>query len=121
MRSWLLGLRPRLLVALLLTSTVTLAVAALGDSDDEVRLAAADAAIRLRATGATDAVAGWLNAPDVRLRRKACEVARALQHLSRIGAGIPFGFGHPAPAAATPVAYCDTACILPPLLTASKQ
>ena len=41
-------------------------LAALGDPDDEVRLAAADAAIRLRAAGATDAVAGWLNAPDVR-------------------------------------------------------
>ena len=35
-----------------------LAVAALGDPDDEVRLAAADAAIHLRAAGATDAVAG---------------------------------------------------------------
>jgi HEAT repeat protein len=55
-----------------------LAVAALGDPDDEVRLAAADAAIRLRAPGATDAVAAWLNAADVRVRRKACEVARAL-------------------------------------------
>jgi len=55
-----------------------LATAALGDADDDVRLAAADAAIRLRAAGAADAVAGWLNAPDVRLRRKACEVARAL-------------------------------------------
>ena len=33
-------------------------------ADDDVRLAAADAAIRLRAAGATDAVASWLNAPD---------------------------------------------------------
>ena len=55
-----------------------LAIAALSDPDDDVRLAAADAAIRLRASGATDAVTAWLNAPDVRLRRKACEVARAL-------------------------------------------
>ncbi len=55
-----------------------LAVVALSDPDDEVKLAAADAAIRLRALGATDAVAGWLNAPEVRMRRKACEVARAL-------------------------------------------
>jgi HEAT repeat protein len=55
-----------------------LALQALGDPDEEVRLAAADAAIRLRAAGATDAVATWLNAPDSRLRRKACEVARAL-------------------------------------------
>ncbi len=55
-----------------------LAIAALSDPDDEVKLAAADAAIRLRPPGATDAVAGWLNAPEVRMRRKACEVARAL-------------------------------------------
>src|SRR5581483_11171593 len=55
-----------------------LALQALDDSDVEVRLAAADAAIRLHATGATDVVTGWLNAPDARLRRKACEVARAL-------------------------------------------
>jgi HEAT repeat protein len=55
-----------------------LALRALVDPDAEVRLAAADAAIRLRAAGATDVVAGWLNAPDARLRRKACEVARAL-------------------------------------------
>jgi len=55
-----------------------LALQALGDTDDEVRLAAADAAIRLRVAGATDAVVGWLNAPDSRLRRKACDVARAL-------------------------------------------
>ena len=34
-----------------------LALAALGDPDDEVRLAAADAAVRLRAAGATEAVA----------------------------------------------------------------
>jgi HEAT repeat protein len=55
-----------------------LALAALADPDDEVRLAAADAAIRLRAAGATDEAATWLNAQDSRLRRKACEVARAL-------------------------------------------
>ncbi len=61
-----------------------LAVAALSDPDDEVRLAAADAAIRLRAAGATDAVAGWLNAPEVRIRRKACEVARALPSVRAI-------------------------------------
>ncbi len=55
-----------------------LAIRALEDPDTEVRLAAADAAVRLHAIGATDIVAGWLNAPDARLRRKACEVARAL-------------------------------------------
>jgi HEAT repeat protein len=55
-----------------------LALRALTDPDVEVRLAAADAVVRLRTPGATDVVAGWLNAPDARLRRKACEVARAL-------------------------------------------
>jgi HEAT repeat protein len=55
-----------------------LALRALADPDIEVRLAAADAAVRLRTPGATDVVAGWLNAPDARLRRKACEVARSL-------------------------------------------
>jgi HEAT repeat protein len=68
----------RELASLGTTRGAPLAVAALGDPDDEVRLAAADAAIRLRAPGATDAVTGWLNAPDVRIRRKACAVARAL-------------------------------------------
>src|SRR5215472_4729780 len=52
-----------------------LAVNALGDADDDVRLAAADSAMRLRAVGATDVVVGWLNAPDSRLRKKACDVA----------------------------------------------
>jgi HEAT repeat protein len=55
-----------------------LALEALGDPDDEVKLAAAEAAIRLRPAGATDAVVTWLNAGDARLRRKACELARAL-------------------------------------------
>ncbi|MGD0528060.1 MAG: HEAT repeat domain-containing protein [Polyangiaceae bacterium] len=55
-----------------------LALAALGDADDDVKLAAAEAAIRLRTAGATDTVVAWLNAPDARLRRKACEVARSL-------------------------------------------
>jgi cellulose synthase operon protein C len=62
-----------------------LALRALGDADDEVRLAAADAAIRLRAAGATDEAASWLNAQDPRLRRKACEVARALPSPRAIG------------------------------------
>jgi HEAT repeat protein len=57
---------------------VPLALAALTDEDDDVRLAAADAAIRLRARAATAEVIGWLNAPDARLRREACDVARAL-------------------------------------------
>jgi HEAT repeat protein len=55
-----------------------LAMMALGDPDDEVRLAGADAAVRFHAAGATEAVVSWLNAPDARLRREACAVARAL-------------------------------------------
>ncbi len=55
-----------------------LVLTALGDSDDDVRLAAADAAMRLRVGGATDALVSWFNAADPRLRRKACEVAKAL-------------------------------------------
>ena len=55
-----------------------LALGALTDPDDEVRLAAAGAAIRFRAAAATDVVVPWLNAGDPRLRREACEVARAL-------------------------------------------
>jgi HEAT repeat protein len=35
-----------------------LALEALGDADDEVKIAAADAVVRLRTAGATDAVVG---------------------------------------------------------------
>jgi HEAT repeat protein len=62
-----------------------LAMTALGDADDEVRLAGADAAIRFHAAGATDAVVAWLNAPDARLRREACAVARALPNPRAVG------------------------------------
>jgi HEAT repeat protein len=62
-----------------------LAVQALGDPDDEVKLAAAEAAIRLHAADATDVVATWLNAPDARLRHKACDVARALPNPRVVG------------------------------------
>jgi HEAT repeat protein len=55
-----------------------LALAALDDADDDVRAAAADAAIRLRTPGATERVSSWVGAPDARLRRKACEVAGAM-------------------------------------------
>src|SRR6516164_463081 len=41
-----------------------MALEALGDPDDDVKLAAADAAIRLHTPGATDAVAPWLEAQD---------------------------------------------------------
>ena len=55
-----------------------LVLQALADPDDDVRLLAADAAMRLRIAGATDAMVSWLNAAYPRLRRKACEVAKAL-------------------------------------------
>jgi HEAT repeat protein len=61
-----------------------LALAALDDADDEVRIAAADAAIRLRAKGATERVGAWVGAPSARLRRKACEVAGAMPDASAI-------------------------------------
>jgi HEAT repeat protein len=96
-----------------------LAVVALGDSDDEVRLSAADAAIRLRAAGATDAVAGWLNAPEVRLRRKACEVARALPSVRSVGP-LARTLGDPDPevrsAAAEALGRQLSADAVPPLL-----
>jgi HEAT repeat protein len=57
---------------------VPLTIAALDDADDDVRIFAAEAAIRLRALEASDIVVGWLNAPNPRLRREACAVTRAL-------------------------------------------
>ncbi len=63
---------------------VPLILAALADPDEEVRLSAAEAAIRVRAQAATDIVVNWLNAPDVRLRREACAVARALPNLRAV-------------------------------------
>ena len=55
-----------------------LVLRALSDPDDEVRLAAADSAIRLRVAAATDIVIPWLGVKDARAKKKACEVARAL-------------------------------------------
>jgi HEAT repeat protein len=51
---------------------------ALDDGDTDVRIAAADAAIRLRIAPATAAVLPWINGPVPALRTKACEVASAL-------------------------------------------
>ena len=51
---------------------------ALDDGDTDVRIAAADAAIRLRVGAATAAVLAWINGPVPALRTKACEVASAL-------------------------------------------
>jgi HEAT repeat protein len=96
-----------------------LALAALSDADDDVKLAAAEAAIRLRAAGATDAVVGWLNAPDARLRRKACEVARSLPGPRAVA---PLGrtLGDPDPevraAAADALGHQVSAEAVPPLL-----
>ncbi|MCL2448416.1 MAG: HEAT repeat domain-containing protein [Polyangiaceae bacterium] len=55
-----------------------LALTAMSDSDGEVRILSAEAAMRFRTSAATDVATAWLNAPDPRLRREACEVARAL-------------------------------------------
>src|SRR5579872_2114191 len=96
-----------------------LALQALGDPDDEVKLAAADAAIHLRAAGATDAVAAWLNAQDPRLRRKACEVARALPS-DRVVAPLSRTLGDPDAdvrgAAADALGHQPSADAVPPLL-----
>lgn len=96
-----------------------LALQALSDADDDVKLAAADAAIRLRAAGATEAVVGWLNAPDARLRRKACEVARALPG-SRAVAPLGRTLGDPdaevRAAAADALGHQASADAVPPLL-----
>jgi HEAT repeat protein len=51
---------------------------ALGDTDVEVRIAAAEAAMHLRWAPATEKVLPWLGDRDTHLRIRACEVARAL-------------------------------------------
>jgi HEAT repeat protein len=55
-----------------------LALRAFEDSDSEVRIAAAESAIRLRIPEATVAVLPWLGGGVPSLRQEACEVARAL-------------------------------------------
>jgi HEAT repeat protein len=96
-----------------------LALQALGDPDDDVKLAAAEAAIRLRTADATDAVAAWLNAPDPRLRRKACDVARALPS-PRVVAPLARTLGDPdaevRAAAAEALGRQASADAVPPLL-----
>ena len=96
-----------------------LAITALDDPDEDVRLAAADAAILLRTSAATEAVAAWLNASDVRLRRKACEVARALPS-QRVVAPLARTLGDPDPevraAAADALGHQLSADAVPPLL-----
>jgi HEAT repeat protein len=51
---------------------------ALGDADTDVRIAAAESAIRLRITAATAVVLPWISGPIPPLRTEACEVARAM-------------------------------------------
>ncbi len=50
----------------------------MSDPDVEVRLAAAQSAIELHVTAATEEVLGWLGDREVRLRIAACTVARAM-------------------------------------------
>lgn len=54
-----------------------LAVKALGDEDNEVRIAAAKVSAKLRIPGASDIVSAWLADSDARLRLAACEVIRS--------------------------------------------
>jgi HEAT repeat protein len=109
----------RELSALGATRGAPLALQALSDTDAEVRLAAADAAIHLRAAGATETAVAWLNAPDPRLRRKACEVARALPH-PRAVAPLARTLGDPDPdvrgAAAEALGHQASGDAVPPLL-----
>ena len=96
-----------------------LALASLDDPDDEVRLAAAEAAIRLRAAGAPDADLAWLNAQDARLRHTACEVARALPS-PRVVAPLARSLGDPdaevRAEAAEALGYQASPDAVPPLL-----
>lgn len=55
-----------------------LVLEALGDSDDEVRIEAAKAAVVLRAEGASDAVLPWLGDKEAKVRLAACDVLRAM-------------------------------------------
>jgi len=63
-----------------------LAILAMDDGDEDVRLVAADAAIRLKAQGATERASAWLNAPSARTRRKACEVAGSMPNARAVAA-----------------------------------
>ncbi len=96
-----------------------LALQALQDADDDVRIAAADAAIRLHVAGATDEMVAWLNAGDPRLRRKACEVARALPS-ARVVAPLARSLGDAdadvRAAAADALGHQGSADAVPPLL-----
>jgi HEAT repeat protein len=98
-----------------------LVMRALGDADDEVKLAAAETAVRLRVEQATDEVLGWLGggARDARLRRKACEVARALPN-PRAVAPLARTLGDPDPevrqAAADALGHQASPDAVPPLL-----
>lgn len=55
-----------------------LIVKAMADTDVDVRLAAADSAIRLRTPEATEIALAWLGDRETRLRIAACEIARAM-------------------------------------------
>ncbi|MBX3223643.1 MAG: HEAT repeat domain-containing protein, partial [Labilithrix sp.] len=55
-----------------------LVLKALADADVEVRLAAAQSAIRLRVPAATDAAIVWLGEREAKLRVSACGVARSM-------------------------------------------
>lgn len=62
-----------------------LVVTALNDTDVEVRLAAADAALASRLPDAGDRVVSWLSDPERRIRIAACEVLRSRPSARAIG------------------------------------
>ena len=93
---------------------------ALDDADTDVRIAAADAAIRLRVASATAAVLPWINGPVPALRTKACEVASALPDPHAVAA-LSRALGDAevtvrAAAATALGAYAGVADAVPPLL-----
>ena len=68
----------RELVSLGAARATPLVLRALDDADTEVRIAAAESAMRLRIAAATFAVLPWLGGTVPLLRQEACEVARLL-------------------------------------------
>jgi HEAT repeat protein len=68
----------RELTALGTARATPLVLRALDDADTDVKLAAADSAMRLHVAPATEAVLGWLGSPIAALRSAACAVAGAL-------------------------------------------
>jgi HEAT repeat protein len=96
-----------------------LVLRALADDDDDVKLAAADAALRLRLTAATELVIPWMTSPKAPLRRKACEVARAAPSplsLAPLARALSDSDPEVRLAAAEALGFHDASGAVPPLL-----